>query len=634
MPVGDTMGGLSGGDNWQIPYQGGDAYEGKFADSVIISGVLYYNRQFSSVANVYQTIVAVDLHTGKVLWEREYDGLGSNRIQRGQILSFLSMNNRGTWAYLWISASVTGQGTVMYALDAKTGNHIYTMTNVPAGTIYYGPNGEMLKYALTGSATAGYRLTQWNSTEVVVMGRTGQSEAWGTSVYQTSGPRSFNATTRGYDMNISVSGLTTSPGSIITAFPEDRVIFAPAASSTNGIYLTGISLGEEPGSVLFNRRQFPAPKDWLDMNMTMSSIGQMGWAGFSKDDYVGVFWTKENRVNYVFSLETGRFLWESEPQIYADAWSDTVTSYGPEKIFAYGKLYEASVGGIVYCYDAKNGTLLWTYEATDKYNESYHREAWWLVPIAISDGKIYLGHMVHSPSVPISRGAPFFALNAETGDLVWEIDGAFRQTRWGGRALMGDSIIATMDYYDQQIYAIGKGPSAMTVSAPNVAVTAGTTSLISGTVMDVSPGTQSDQSQLRFSNGVPAVSDESMSEWMLYVYKQFSRPMGTIGVEVTVFAQQGDSVIDIGKTTSDANGRFSIAWKPEAGIEGEYDIYAYFSGSASYYGSFAKTEMAVSAAPEVIPPPETPAYEWYIIGAAIAIIAVVLIVGILNLKKK
>jgi len=71
MPIGDTMGGLTGGDNWQIAYQNGDAYEGKFAGSIIISGVLYYNKYVSG--SPQQEIVAVDLHTGKVLWSRSYD---------------------------------------------------------------------------------------------------------------------------------------------------------------------------------------------------------------------------------------------------------------------------------------------------------------------------------------------------------------------------------------------------------------------------------------------------------------------------------------------------------------------------------------------------------------------------------
>jgi hypothetical protein len=47
MPMGDTMGGLSGGDSGVIGFQDGDAYEGKFASSIIIAGVLYYNKYVS-----------------------------------------------------------------------------------------------------------------------------------------------------------------------------------------------------------------------------------------------------------------------------------------------------------------------------------------------------------------------------------------------------------------------------------------------------------------------------------------------------------------------------------------------------------------------------------------------------------
>ncbi|MDR2719406.1 MAG: hypothetical protein LBC03_01195, partial [Nitrososphaerota archaeon] len=251
----------------------------------------------------------------------------------------------------------------------------------------------------------------------------------------------------------------------------------------------------------------------------------------------------------------------------------------------------------------------------------------------VSDGKAYFGYFVHSPTIPLARGAPFFALNITDGSVVWEIDGAFRQSQWGNRAIIGDSIMVTQDYYDSRLYAVGKGPSEMTVSMSNAVATAGSPVLVSGTVMDISPGTQSDILQTRFPKGVPAVSDESMSEWMLYVHKQFTRPMDATGVEVTVFAQQDEKVIDIGTAVSDANGRFSITWTPPEGTTGEWDVYAYFSGSASYYGSYAKTEMAVFAAPEVPPPAETPPYEWYIIGAAIVVIVVNIVVTLLLRKK-
>ena len=649
MPVGDTMGGVAGGDN-QVAFQMGDAYEGRFGGSVIVAGVLYYNSggsftQAASVAgtvagsggsHVRNTVVAVDLHTGKTLWERTFN-FGTNndaRISHGQVLTWICLNNRGAFAYLWIGTSGT-----MYAVEPKTGVLAYNMTNVPAGNIYFGPNGEMLKYRAYNYGTAAspsWYLQQWNSSYVVNRGKISMAESWGSQVQGTV----YDAEARGWDMNVSLSGVSFIPGqnanptganaavTPLIAFPCDRVIFGNISNA--GVELSGFSLDEEnPGYSLFSRRQWSGTKEWQELRGQSGT--QSNWVCYSDDPYVAVYWMKENRVNYVFSLENGRFMYETQPQVYADAWTDSPRF---EKVIAYGKLYEASCGGIVYCYDAKTGERLWTYEAQDKYNESYLTENWWLIITFITDDKVYLGHMAHSPQEPKPRGAPFFALNATDGTLIWEIDGAFRQTRWGGRAIIGDSIIATMDTYDSQIYAIGKGPSVMTVSAPNTAVTAGTTALISGTVMDNSPGTQSDNAQLRFANGVPAVSEESMSEWMLYVYKQFPRPMGATGVEVTVFAQQGDHVIDVGKTVSNANGRYSIDWTPPADATGKWDIYAYFSGSASYYGTFAQTEMAVSAAPDVVEPVQLPPYGWYILGAAIAIIITVIIVGLLNYKKK
>jgi outer membrane protein assembly factor BamB len=351
---------------------------------------------------------------------------------------------------------------------------------------------------------------------------------------------------------------------------------------------------------------------------------QSRWAAFSNDPYVAIFWTKENRVNYAFSLETGNFLYETEPHGYADAW----TNAGLQGAIVDGKLYEASLSGVVYCYDAATGEELWTYEAADKYNESYYSENWWLTIVFISDGKVYLGHMDHSPTVPINRGAPFFALDAKTGDLVWEINGAFRQTLWGGRALIGDSIIATMDLYDQKIYAIGKGPSSMSVTAPDVAVAANTPVLIRGTIMDVSPGTQSAELQLLFPNGVPAVSDVRMSEWMLYVYKQFPEIPDVTGVPITIQVVDQDGEVVYLNTVSNANGNYVVEFTPQR--EGTYEVLASFAGSASYYKSSADTVLTVMAAEKT----GITLYEICIIVIGIIILITVILVGLLVLRKK
>jgi hypothetical protein len=204
----------------------------------------------------------------------------------------------------------------------------------------------------------------------------------------------------------------------------------------------------------------------------------------------------------------------------------------------------------------------------------------------------------------------------------------YRETRWGGNGIIGDSIIATMDTYDQRIYAIGKGPSALTVNAPSVSVDFGKTIVIQGSVTDISPGTQTEAIKMRFPNGVPAVSDASQSQWMLYVYKQFECPTNANGVLLTV------SVLDangnyrvVGTTTSDLTGAYKFSWKPD--ISGDYTVYVTFAGSQAYYGSVAQNAFFVEDQPATTTPQPTQpasAADTYFVPAIAGLFVLVIIV--------
>jgi hypothetical protein len=205
----------------------------------------------------------------------------------------------------------------------------------------------------------------------------------------------------------------------------------------------------------------------------------------------------------------------------------------------------------------------------------------------------------------------------------------FRNTRWGGNGVIGDSIIATMDTYDQRVYAIGKGPTQLTVVSPTSSIDNGKQFVIQGSVTDISPGTANSKLTMRFPNGVPAVSDASQSDWMMYVYKQFECPTNASGVPLTI------SVVDsngnyrvVGTTTSDASGDYSFAWKPD--ISGAFHVYATFAGSKAYYGSSAEATFVVDepvATASPMPTPAPSAADLYFLPAIIGVIVAILIVG-------
>ena len=176
------------------------------------------------------------------------------------------------------------------------------------------------------------------------------------------------------------------------------------------------------------------------------------------------------------------------------------------------------------------------------------------------------------------------------------------------------------------MYVFGKGKSATTVSAPDVSVPLGTAFTIKGTVMDMSPGQPN----------TPCVSKDSMTTQMEYLHMQY--PIDGLyhndtitGVAVNLIAVgAGGSFNTIDTVTTDGYyGTFTKTWTPTT--EGDYQIIASFEGDDSYGSSSASTTVSVGPALSTPEPPETviPDYTMTIVGAAVAIIIAVAIVGLL-----
>lgn len=121
----------------------------------------------------------------------------------------------------------------------------------------------------------------------------------------------------------------------------------------------------------------------------------------------------------------------------------------------------------------------------------------------------------------------------------WKI-GAFADGYW-----------ATYNAFDMSIYVFGKGPSQTSVSVQNDITTFGDSVMIKGNVMDVSAGAKSSNIAPRFPNGLPAVSDDSMTAWMKYVYMQQPYSTSATGVPVTIdVIDANGNYRNIGSTTS------------------------------------------------------------------------------------
>jgi hypothetical protein len=284
-----------------------------------------------------------------------------------------------------------------------------------------------------------------------------------------------------------------------------------------------------------------------------------------------------------YSLTNGQKLWVTEP-LSNDGWS--VFTFITNQ--AYGMLFSGGFDGHIRAFNITNGQKIWDFRMGPSGIETpfgnWPTRAGW----TIADGKIYLTNDDHTPDAVMWRGSKLYALDAYTGQVLWNVSG------WMRNSAISDGILTAINSYDNQIYTIGKGPSKTTVSAPNTAITLGQAIVISGSVTDQTSGPNSKLKD------TPAIADESMGEWMQYMYMNQPLPKDAKGVPVTV------SVIDsngnyrnIGNATSDLSGNFGLSWKPD--ISGTYQVIANFAGSNSYGSSSGTTYFNVEEAPNSTP---------------------------------
>ena len=633
-----VLGGLAGGvEVGPHSYDIGDAYEGRWGHNsgnggpVIIQGILFYNiYQSDGTDALEQTVKAVDLKSGELLWERQLTDSEGNvhRLAFGQVFYFDGFNQHSVYAYLWAV-----DGSTWHAFDPLTGRWVYSMTDVPnSSNRVYAENGEIYTYGINLNQNT---LTWWNSSKVVEETRRELSRDYDTDSSRGSWIRQYNGIVLNGSLGIewvkAIGGQPTGtrilPGSAYKM--RDGVILGAnfqrgaAAPSPAAMWAISLQSGHE-GQILFNT------------TYTFPPNAHMSIEDASPEDNAFSIASQETTQVWVFDLSTGQKVWgPSASQNYQDQFG--YASGNRWDVIYNGTLYTGNWGGTLYAYDIQTGNLKWRYDIVDTHNQILWGNNWPLRIAFIADGKIYLEHTEHSPVDPLPLGAPFTAVDLETGEKVFDI--TIRGTEWGSTPIIADGVIAMFNTYDGQIYSIGKGPSSTTVTAPNVGVETGKSIVIRGSVLDVSAGTTQTSIAARFPNGVAAVSDDSMTTWMEYVYMQTPLHLDISGVEVSIdVIDANGNYRNLGTAISDSTGMFSYTWQPD--IEGSYTVFATFAGTKSYWPSYAETtfvaDPAANDTPQATAQPNSTADTYFVPAIAGLIIAMVIgfALTILLLRKR
>ncbi len=599
-------GGVVGGSYPGITYYAGDSYEMRFNNPMIINGRLYYDLPLSH-AKTGGGYLCVDLLTGEKIW---WENWTSALPAFGEIYEYETINQHGVLpaGKLWRTV-----GTTWNAYDSLTGSWLYTLTNVPSGTNIYGETGEITRYVLNSNNKW---LALWNNSQHNVGLEISTDEFGGVSAnalqWRPNG-KTVNMSTA-YSWNVTLPASVPSGSSINYVIPNDLLLCNTPTQTLGGnvafstITYTVYAISLKPatrGQLLWSKVYTPpggnitrqiGPVDKLNRVFTTIDKETMQWSGYS--------------------LDNGNLLWgpvgtNLRGYSYYDSRSGGA---GSSQSIYQGKLYVGGYNGIIYCYDTKNGNLLWVYGTGGPGNSTFSglENIWGYIPTflgAFADGKVYTFTQEHSVNMPIYKGALIRCLNATTGAEIWTLPGFASSTSFYSRlGAIADGYLSYFNTYDGLVYCVGKGPSATTVSAPDTAIPSGTQVLMQGTVADQSAGAKQKVDDGEF-NIVPAMSDASMSEWMQYIYMQKPKPTDATGVKVHLTAvDPNGNFQDIGTTTSDASGSYATTWTPP--VPGLYTVTASFEGSESYYPSSGVTHFNVvsapSAQPTSTPPIQTP----------------------------
>jgi hypothetical protein len=579
-------------------------------------------------------------NTAHVVWKRQQavagligGYLGSAHVGQQEITGYgyPSVIYAGR-AYQTMTVTINGVPTTCAACyDLRTGEIYYArpggitpsyITYIPPGfhasvELLWIGSGRLIKIdPYTGAVTGNYSISPLTTGTYYKNGYALTVQDLGTKVPIEQRYRLINWTTLGTATSLTQRIITniTWPWSSLPASTDYE---AGVAVSVSGITIGGAYVG-------MSVRAASLKKGTEIWNKTINEPIFSGSCIVADHGKVAILTARGHFI--ALNLNDGSLAWTSDKMDYP--WD--ASGFGAYDIAsAYGLIYRCAYSG-VYAFNWTNGKIAWKYEAQalSPYEAPYIDANGttvysWNGGMLIADGKLYAYNTEHSPTEPLTRGWRLHCINATTGKLIWRFLGFSTSRKFSGA--VADGYLVFDNLYDGYLYCFGKGKSATSVSVSQDVVAKGSTVLIKGTVLDMSPAQP----------GTPCVSKESMTTWMEYLHMQMpidglwhNETITGVPVKLTAIAEDG-SYIDIGTVVTDGySGTFGVAWTPPK--EGTYKIIASFEGDDSYGSSSATTWITVGPPPP--PEPETPEiptptdYTPMFTALAIAIIVIAILV--------
>jgi len=662
---GGVVGGVLGGNEISGCYWSTSQYWPKYAP-VVIDGIMY-STWYAETTGYTNGIIAVNLYTGATLWVINT----TTTLRCGYVPAWKTINAYGAVGpYIWTTGTlppgdtgghlIPNTGTQWNMYSGFTGKYVGSIVNGTSATLTEDDNGHIIGYYL--NSTAGTQITYG---EAAAFGTNPVSGSFTVSRATTGAlavipdlvcwnmSRVFTNIGSNWGWSPSVNGIwpwrvgimwgkplpnaTTDTGSAINQGGTNNPTLAINGITGNAVFMTAGYMGgqgtggEQAGWLLAGAMDATNGAVLWARNLTYPAVSALlPWTrtGLALYDGVAIISDVVNWNFNAINVRTGAIAWSYTLTGLHGALPNVYDNFGIATRNGRGVMYVQGLGGDIWCVNNTNGHLVWYTNTTTLLGNPgvetpYGVWPLWIFGDTCQDNDMSYIAVGHEYDPPLFHGAQLIALNATNGKMVWSVlDFSCESTE------ISYGIILSRNMYDNQIYALGKGPSATTVTAPNIGVTTATPITITGTVLDVSPGTKQTQTAANFPYGVPCVSDESESHFMEYVYEQQPAPANTTGVPVSLTeTDHNGNTYTIGTTRTNALGVYGFTWTPP--IEGNYTVVATFAGSNSYWGSSASTYVYAGAAASPYPtaaPPVTGLVSWNSFELGITLIIIVIVV--------